>query len=222
MPPAAPPVAGALHRRLLGHAPAAGPAGLGRARLLVRPPAFQQSPVQQPIRLHPPDPCHASCRPSGQRDAASHRVMQPPLGSCRRGGDAHHRSSSARIVNRTTTAPGAVHFAEQLLSKLGSGTDLGERSRRVVLVFDCEGSGSRPRTPCRPAGGSDAPSGLRFSPPRSAVSGDGAGHGDRCGVLGLAGVRRDRRRGRRGGDRCLRHGRRGGQRPGGRGGVSGL
>ncbi|WP_255310773.1 GNAT family N-acetyltransferase [Streptomyces viridosporus] len=52
-----------------------------------------------------------------------------------------------------------------LPSKLGSGADLGERSRRATAVSDCQGRVRvRPRTPCRLAGGSDAPASLRQSP----------------------------------------------------------
>lgn len=91
------------------------------------------------------------------------------------------------------------------------------------MAFDCEVRvRARPRTPRRLTGDSDASSGLRLSPPQSAMAGDGAGHAGRCIVLGLSGVRRYRRGGRRGGDFRLRHGRRGGERPGGGRGMSGL
>ncbi|MFD7974116.1 ISL3 family transposase [Streptomyces clavifer] len=90
----------------------------------------------------------------------------------------------------------------------GSGTDLGEPSRSVTLMFDCEGLARvRRRTPCRLTAGIDAPSGACRSMPWSAVDGDGAVHAGRYIVLGLAGVRRDRRGGCRGGHGRVRHGR---------------
>jgi len=48
----------------------------------------------------------------------------------------------------------------------------------------------RPRTPCRPTARIDAPSGIYRPLLRLVADGDGAGHADRCTVLGLAGVRR--------------------------------
>ncbi|WP_078624176.1 MerR family transcriptional regulator [Streptomyces monomycini] len=78
------------------------------------------------------------------------------------------------------------------LSEPGSGTDLGEASRSVTLMFDCERAVRvRPRTPCRQAIRIDTPAGVCRPLLRSLVDGDGAGHADRCTVLGLAGVRRD-------------------------------
>jgi hypothetical protein len=48
----------------------------------------------------------------------------------------------------------------QVLSKLGSGTDLGEPLQCVTSMFDCEGLAHvRRRTPCRLTSGIDAPSG---------------------------------------------------------------
>ncbi|MEW2374205.1 hypothetical protein AB0940_33350 [Streptomyces sp. NPDC006656] len=129
----------------------------------------------------------------------------------------------AREFVRQATTALALPYAWLYSRVVGSGTDLGELSRSITWLFDCEwGLLVRPRTPCRTTTRIDAPSGVGQSLLLAALDGDGAGHVDRCTVLGLAGVRGDRRREGRGGYGCVRHGRGGSERPRGRLRLSGL
>ncbi|WUS12320.1 recombinase family protein [Streptomyces sp. NBC_01260] len=164
------------------------------------------------------------------RDAAELTALADHLTAHGRPGPGDARRAPARLPSpgkpracHGRSPAGFVHFQQQHLFVISGGiwrvsasgmfTRIGfwHRSWGALLsvtpVFDCEMVVRvRPRTPCRRATGSDAPSRTCTSLLRVAVGGDGAGHAGRRIVLGLACVRRDRRRGRRGGDCRVRHG----------------